>query len=408
MSCEPCDPPPKRVKNAEQAFFSRGPGTYQVRAPLPVEARAKLLERLRAAELCGVLLLRGGVSACRNDSDHEELFRQESYFSYLFGVLEPDCWATIELPSGHSTLFVPRLPAEYAVWMGEIKSAASFRERYRVDAAAYTDELQASVAMSLQKCAAAPRLKPSDAPPAVYTLSGTNSDSGTNLAKVLPAADGVPKGARVVDDRVYEILAECRTTKSAAELELMRYVSWITSVAHVEVMRDCRVGMMEFQLEARFLHHIYYHGGCRLCAYTCICACGPNSAVLHYGHAGAPNERQLSDGSMALIDMGAEYNCYCSDITCSYPVNGKFTPDQAMVYGAVLEAQRQIFAAMRPGVTWPDMHRLMWRVVVGALREYGVLVGDLEEMLAAGVGAVFIPCGLGHLIGLDTHDVGGS
>jgi len=78
-----------------------------------------------------------------------------------------------------------------------------------------------------------------------------------------------------------------------------------------------------------------------------------------------------------------------------------------MVYGAVLEAQRQIFAAMRPGVTWPDMHRLMWRVVVGALREYGVLVGDLEEMLAAGVGAVFIPCGLGHLIGLDTHDVGG-
>ena len=163
--------------------------------------------------------------------------------------------------------------------------------------------------------------------------------------------------------------------------------------------------MMEFQLEARFLHHIYYHGGCRLAAYTCICACGPNSSVLHYGHAGAPNDQALKDGSMALLDMGAEYFCYCSDITCSYPVNGKFTADQAMVYGAVLEAQKQIFAAMRPGVAWTDMHRLMWRVVLAALRDYGVLVGELEDMLAAGIGPVFMPAGLGHLIGMDTHDV---
>lgn len=163
--------------------------------------------------------------------------------------------------------------------------------------------------------------------------------------------------------------------------------------------------MMEYQLESRFLHYVSYHGGCRHSAYTCICACGPNTAVLHYGHAGAPNDRQLSDGDIALLDMGAEYFCYCSDITCSYPVSGKFTADQRMVYNAVLEAQKQIFAAMRPGVAWPDMHRLMWRVVVGALRDYGLLVGDLEEMLDAGIGPVFIPCGMGHLIGLDTHDV---
>jgi len=88
-------------------------------------------------------------------------------------------------------------------------------------------------------------------------------------------------------------------------------------------------------------------------------------------------------------------------------VGGKFTPDQRMVYSAVLEAQRQIFAAMRPGVAWADLHRLMWRVQLQALLEAGVLLGDLDEMLAAGLGAVFTPCGMGHLIGLDTHDVGG-
>lgn len=187
----------------------------------------------------------------------------------------------------------------------------------------------------------------------------------------------------------------------------MSYASWISSMAHVDVMREVHPGMLEYQLEARFLFHIAYHGGCRHSAYTCICACGPNSAILHYGHAGAPNERVLSANDIALLDMGAEYYCYCSDITCSYPVSRTFSPDQRFVYEIVLEAQKQILAAMKPGVAWPDMHRLMWRILLTGLKAGDVLVGDVDAMLAAGLGAVFVPCGLGHLIGLDTHDVGG-
>ena len=81
--------------------------------------------------------------------------------------------------------------------------------------------------------------------------------------------------------------------------------------------------------------------------------------MLHYGHAGAPNAEVLRNGAIGLLDMGAEYHCYCSDITCSYPINGTFSADQRVVYAAVLEAQRQIFAAMRPGVSWATLHRLM-------------------------------------------------
>merc|ERR1712176_1738245 len=103
----------------------------------------------------------------------------------------------------------------------------------------------------------------------------------------------------------------------------MQYASWVTSMAHVEVMRSVKPGMMEYQLENRFLYHIG-ELGCRHCSYTSICACGPNSSVLHYGHAGAPNDRQITENDIALLDMGAEYHCYCSDITCSYPVSGKF------------------------------------------------------------------------------------
>ena len=102
-------------------------------------------------------------------------------------------------------------------------------------------------------------------------------------------------------------------------------------------------------------------------SYTCICASGHNGATLHYGHAGAPNSRQINDGEMVLLDMGAEYHCYGSDITRSYPVNGKFTPEQIEVYETVLAAQQAVMKAMKPGVLWPDMHRLANKVSFAAI-----------------------------------------
>ena len=284
--------------------------------------------------------------------------------------------------------------------MGTIESPDTFRERYRVDEVMYVDEMDGTVRAALGRCA-------SPAEAAVHGMRGLNTDSGANLGEVLGVGGGVPKGVRLDESLLYEQLAECRVRKSAAELEVMRYVSHVTSAAHVVVMRGAKPGMMEYQLEAAFMHHVYTTGGCRNLAYTAICACGPNSSVLHYGHAGAPNARQLEEGDMALLDMGAEFHCYASDITCSYPIRGTFDADQRMVFSAVLEAQRQIMGAMRPGTSWAAMHRLMWRVVLTALRGGGVLTGDVDAMMEAELGSVFIPCGMGHLIGIDTHDVGG-
>ena len=118
----------------------------------------------------------------------------------------------------------------------------------------------------------------------------------------------------------------------------MRYSSRISSEAHCEVMRKAaKPGAMEYQLESTFLHHCYFHGGCRLSSYTSICATGKNGAVLHYGHAGAPNDAEVRDGDMVLCDMGGEYYGYAADITCTFPANGKFTPVQAAVYNGVLD-----------------------------------------------------------------------
>ena len=143
-------------------------------------------------------------------------------------------------------------------------------------------------------------------------------------------------------------------------------------------------------------------------AYTCIAASGHHGATLHYGHAGEPNAKLIEDGDMCLFDMGAEYHCYCSDITCSFPANGKFTDQQRDVYETCYEAVVAVESAMRPGVNWADMHRLANRTILAGLLKRGYLVdGTVEEMDAVNLGAVFMPHGLGHFLGLDTHDVGG-
>lgn len=163
---------------------------------------------------------------------------------------------------------------------------------------------------------------------------------------------------------------------------------------------------MEFQGEAVFLHHCYYEGGCRNVSYTCICGSGDNSAILHYGHGAAPNDKQINDGDMCLFDMGANYFGYAADITCSYPVNGKFTNDQKLIYDAVLAANQAVATQAREGVSWVEMHKLANRVLLGRLKDIGILRGSVDDMMAAGVNGVFQPHGLGHLIGLDVHDVG--
>ncbi|KAL9274437.1 Xaa-Pro dipeptidase-like protein [Drosera capensis] len=174
-----------------------------------------------------------------------------------------------------------------------------------------------------------------------------------------------------------------------------------------KVMRNTKVGMKEYQLESTFLHHTYMYGGCRHCSYTCICATGENSSVLHYGHAAAPNDKTLKDGDMALLDMGAEYHFYGSDITCSFPVNGKFTADQRLIYNAVLNAHDAVISALKPGVSWIDMHKLAEKIILQSLEEGGIIVGNVEDMMDQRLGAIFMPHGLGHLLGLDTHDPGG-
>ena len=373
--------------------------------PLSVHevARKKLVDILKSKGIIsGIVLLKGGdeSSFALYDTDAEGLFKQDSWFTYLFGVKEPGFYGAINLSDSQSILFMPKLSAEYAIWCGEILPPSHFQAHYNVTSVRYTEELNDFLTSTLQK-------EGNNAQ--IHILEGLNTDSGTYLkAFNFDNSELFEANNQINKTQLFHALSTGRVTKSNEEIEILRYVNYIASIAHVEVMRIVKEGLYEYDLEAKFLYEIYRQGSCRTAAYTSICACGPNGAVLHYGHSAAPNDRELLSTDMALLDMGAVYHGYCSDITCSSPVSGKFSSQQRAIYECVLAAQTIVMKTAKPGVSWALCHHLAQIEILKGLLSIGLLKGKTAEELAdLGIGGIFFSHGLGHLIGCDTHDVGG-
>ncbi|XP_045071433.1 xaa-Pro dipeptidase-like [Coregonus clupeaformis] len=377
----------------QEPVYWLGKDTLRVSAALFAENRRRLCQGLKAEDGMppkSVVVLQGGEQKQRYCTDTDMLFRQESFFHWAFGVTEADCYGAIDVDTGKSILFVPKLPESYATWMGEIHPREYFKEKYAVDEVQYTCDI-ADVFSKM-------KLR------ALLTLRGQNTDSGSTCREA--SFEGISQ-FQVNNTLLHPVIVECRLTKTDMELEVLRYTNRISSEAHKEIMKNVRPGQKEYEMESLFQHYCYSHGGMRHTSYTCICGTGNNGSVLHYGHAGAPNDKTIHDGDMCLFDMGGEYYCYSSDITCSFPANGKFTPDQKAIYEAVLKSSRAVMAAIKPEVKWTEMHRLADRVHLEELVKIGILRGSVEDMLKVHMGSVFMPHGLGHLLGIDVHDVGG-
>ncbi|GET92750.1 aminopeptidase P, putative [Leishmania tarentolae] len=351
------------------------------------EQRERLAASLRQAFPEGghAALLQAASEVPVNSTDCNYLFVQESYFNYLFGAEIPDTYGAV-LEGGASVFFIPRLPAAFATWMGPLPTPQGVKAQLLVDEVRYVDELEETLM--------------SYGVHTVEVLKGTNTDSGL---EVLQAK--LPEGTRLAKstDYLYRALSSQRCYKTALEAEVLKYVCKVSSAAHVKVMQIAKPGMSQHHLESTFLHDVYYNGGCRRVSYTCICATGPHGATLHY----PDNNCMIEDGTMALLDMGGNYRGYAADITCSFPVNGKFTDAQKIIYNAVLDAHDKVMHAMKPGVKWMDMHLLAIRTTCTHLIAAGILKGDIETLMAKEIMQYFQPHGLGHLIGIDVHDVGG-
>ncbi|KAK7195738.1 aminopeptidase P [Novymonas esmeraldas] len=330
-------------------------------------------------------VLRAACEVPINSTDCNYLFVQESYFYYLFGLETPEACGAV-LADGRGIVFIPRLPAEFATWMGPLPTPESVKARLGVDEVHFVDEME--------------QVLTSHGVHTAEVMKGKNTDSGIEVLQAdLPEGTQLQKST----DYLYRALSSQRSYKTALEAEVLKYVCKVSSNAHIKVMQIAKPGMSQHHLESTFLHEVYYNGGCRRVSYTCICATGHHGATLHY----PDNNCAVEDGTMAMLDMGGNYRGYAADISCSFPVNGKFTEAQKVIYNAVLDAHDQVLRAMKPGVQWVDMHLLAIRTTCKHLIAAGILKGDLDTLMEKEIMQYFQPHGLGHLIGIDVHDVGG-
>jgi len=197
------------------------------------------------------------------------------------------------------------------------------------------------------------------------------------------------------------ILHEMRLIKESDEMDLMKKAANITTEAHIRAMQSVRPGMYEYQLEAEYLY-AFNKNGARSPAYNSIVGGGNNSCILHY----VENNAELKDGDLVLVDAGCEYQYYASDVTRTFPVNGKFSPEQKEIYSIVLEAHKQSMEQAKPGNKWNLMHEKSVEVIVEGLLSIGLLQGSRDEIIDKGEYSKFYMHRIGHWLGMDVHDVG--
>lgn len=194
---------------------------------------------------------------------------------------------------------------------------------------------------------------------------------------------------------------EMRLFKTAGEVKIMRKAGEISAKAHVRAMKASRPGVFEYQLQAEIEHEFAMSGSVGP-AYSSIVGGGKNGCVLHY----VENKDLLRDGDLVLIDAGCEYQNYAADITRTFPVNGKFSVEQAAIYDVVLKAQADAIAMIGPGIEYNKTNEATIRTITQGLVDLGLLQGDVDELIANEAHREFYMHGAGHWLGMDVHDVG--
>ena len=354
--------------------------------------------RRRRAELMalmgsgGVAVLAAAPEQVRNRDVHYP-YRQDSDFYYLTGFAEPDAVLVLApgRDQGEFILFNRERDPAREVWDGPRAGQDGACDDYGADDAFPIDDIDEILPGLLEG-----RQK-------VFGNLGQNPDMDQMLFSWVNQIRARSRlGVRAPDEFVSleHLLHEMRLIKSAAELAQMRSAAVVAAEAHRRAMQVCRPGLFEYQVEAEFHAIFRRHGGEH--AYPPIVGGGRNGCILHY----IDNRAELQDGDLLLIDAGCELDCYASDITRTFPVNGRFTGEQRAVYEIVLAAQQAAIDATRAGDHWNLPHEEALKVLVRGLVDLGLLNGDVDGLIEQEAYRPFYMHRTGHWLGMDVHDVG--
>lgn len=327
------------------------------------------------------------------NNDVEYAYRQDSDFFYLTGFAEPES-VTVLIPGreqGEYMLFLRDRDLARETWDGKRAGPAGAKRGFGADDAfpiADMDEILPGLLENRTK---------------VFYKMGAYAEFDQ---RVVGWVNGLRSQSRHGRHSPQEFVAldhflhDMRLFKSRNEVDVMRESARIAARAHIRAMKACRPGLNEFEIVAELIHEFRMYNAD--VAYQPIVGGGENACILHYRE----NDQRLNDGDLLLVDAGCEYQCYASDITRTYPVNGEFTREQRAVYEVVLEANRAAIAKVKPGNHWNAPHDAAVHVVTQGLVRLGLLKGRVATLEKEGMYRKFFMHRTGHWLGMDVHDVG--
>ena len=326
--------------------------------------------------------------------DTEYPFRQDSDFYYLSGFKEPDAVLVLAPGRRHGqfVMFCRDRDLGMELWHGYRAGPEGVCENHGADDAfpvGDIDDILPGLIEGRER---------------VYYSMGRSAEFDrqimrwVNSIRSKESTGAVPPG-EFTD--LNHLIHDMRLVKSVAEQRLLRRAGEITGRGHHRAMASCRPGLYEYQLEAELAHE-FAASGARHLAYPCIVGSGFNACTLHY----VDNDCELRDGDLVLIDAGCEFEYYASDVTRTFPVNGRFSREQRSLYELVLQAQLAAIAAIKPGNDWNQPHDASVQVITGGLVELGLLKGRVGNLVKKEAYRAFYMHRVGHWLGLDVHDVG--
>jgi Xaa-Pro aminopeptidase len=358
------------------------------------------LSTRHAARRQRLMTLMGDDSIALIPTSHEKIrngdadyrFRADSSFFYLTGFAEPQALACL-IPNSDApyTLFCRQRDREREIWDGLRAGTDGAISHYGADAAYIIDEQNDWL----------PKLI--SGKKRLYIRMGQDAAFDAQVSGWLKQIASMQRHGGKPPVEIFHLdhlLDEMRLIKDPEEQDQMRQVAQISAAAHCRAMQQVRPNSMEYALEAELLY-VFAQQGCQL-AYNSIVGGGNNACILHYND----NNARLNDGDLVLIDAGAELNHYAADITRTFPVNGRFSPEQKALYELVLAAQLAAIDALQVGQHCKAYHEVAVKVLAQGLIELGLLQGSLDEVIESGSYRRFYMHGTGHWLGMDVHDVG--
>lgn len=312
--------------------------------------------------------------------DQTKKIRPSRYLFYLTGCSDPGCHVLYEPKTDHLTLFLPNIDYDDVMWSGLPISVEDAKKKYDVDSVEYVTNLEA-------------KLKAVAADSTIYTPD--INQFNTKYSQYLQPGN----------KQFFYALDESRLIKDWYEIELMKHAAKITDNCHLAVMSALPIETNETHIHAEFTYHALRQGS-KEQSYDPICCSGPNCSTLHY----VKNDDEIDNTKHSiLIDAGAEWSCYASDVTRCFPINGSWTKEHLEIYNLVLKMQKLTMDQIKPGAHWDEIHLLAHKVMIEGFLELGIFKSEysVDELFKNKLSARFFPHGLGHLLGMDTHDVGG-